>query len=101
MVPILIFYQYTLALVISVVTLLISIVLDTLFAPLPRLLQFAVQVPTLILLVNAFREEVLARIGSHGLTKFDVDGAFFFAAPLAAFGAKNLFGDLSRLRILA
>lgn len=94
-------YQYALALGISIVTLLISIILDTLFAPLPHLIQFIVQVPILVLVVNAFRAAVLERIGDYGLTEFDVNGAFFFAAPLAAFGAKHLFGDLRRLRILA
>ena len=85
-----------LAVGISVAALLISLTLDRLFAPLPAALQFVVQIPLLVLIVDEFRRLVLKHATRFGLTEADVNGTFFFAAPLAAFGAQSLFKDLRR-----
>jgi hypothetical protein len=85
--------RYALALGISIVALLISITLDRLLAPLPPIIQFAIQVPLLVLLVDEGRRALLHYTQ---IPKEDVDGAFFFAAPMAALGATSLFMDLRK-----
>lgn len=87
------FYRYILALGISVAALLISIALDRLLAPLPTFLQFAIQVPVLVLIVDEGRRFL---IHAAGFPADDVNGAFFFAAPLAALGATSLFLELQQ-----
>ena len=84
-------HRYILALGISVAALLISIALDRLLAPLPTLLQFIVQVPLLVLIVDEGRRYLIQTVG---LPADDVNGAFFFAAPLAALGAASLFLEI-------
>jgi len=86
-------HRYTLALGISVAALLISIAIDRLLAPLPTLLQFIVQVPLLVLIVDEGRRYL---IQTAGFPTDDVNGAFFFAAPLAALGATSLFLELQQ-----
>ncbi len=86
-------HRYALALGISFVAFLISFALDRLLAPLPPLAQFAIQVPLLVLLVD---EGHRALRHYTQLPKEDVDGAFFFAAPMAALGATSLFMDLRK-----
>ncbi len=86
-------HRYALALGISFVAFLISIALDRLLAPLPPLAQFAVQVPLLVLLIDEGRRFLLHYTQ---IPQEDVDGAFFFAAPLAALGATSLFMDLRK-----
>lgn len=85
-----------LAIGISVAALLISLTLDRLCAPLPPALQFFVQIPVLVLIIDEFRRIVLTHATRFGLTDADVNGTFFFAAPLAALGANSLFKDLRR-----
>ncbi len=83
---------------ISVATLLISIILDTVLAALPLFAQFLLQIPVLVLSIEAMQtatEHYLLPI--TGLQKTDVDTMFFFAAPLAAFGSASLFAELRRL----
>jgi hypothetical protein len=89
--------RFMLTIVVSVVALLTSLVLDRIMAPLPALPQFFVQVPILVLLMEEFRALVLRHAGAYGLTADNVNGTFFFAAPLAAFGALSLFRDLRRI----
>lgn len=84
-------HRYALALGISVAALLISIAIDRALAPLPTLLQFVIQVPLLVLIVDECRRYL---IQTAGFSTDDVDGAFFFAAPLAALGATSLFIEL-------
>ena len=83
--------RYILALGISIAALLISIALDRLLAPLPTLTQFLVQVPLLVLIVDEGRRFLIQK---GGFPADDVNGAFFFAAPLAALGATSLFLEL-------
>jgi hypothetical protein len=81
---------------ISIAALLISLILDTILSPLPPLIQFLVQVPALVLLMDEGRRAVLKEASYYNLTESDVNGTFFFAAPLAAFAAVDLFRDLRR-----
>ena len=80
---------------ISVTTLLISIILDTVLATLPLFAQFLVQIPALVLAIEAMQmfteRHILPRLD---LQKSDIDTTFFFAAPLAAFGSASLFAEL-------
>lgn len=85
-----------LAIGVSIVALLISLTLDRLFAPLPAALQFVVQIPLLVIIVDEFRRVILKHGARFGLTEADINGTFFFAAPLAALGASSLLRDLRR-----
>ena len=88
-------YLFTVA--ISVGVLLLSLVLYTIFAPLPAALQFVIQIPLLVLIVDAFRHAITTHATAFELTESDINASFFFAAPLAAFGASSLFRDIRRL----
>jgi hypothetical protein len=79
---------------ISIVSLLISYALDSLLAPLTALPQFLIQIPILVLLMDELRRLILSHASAFNLSADDVNGAFFFAAPMAAFGARSLFRDL-------
>ena len=82
---------------ISISTLLISLMLDAALAPLPGPLQFVIQVPLLVLAVSAIRDWIAPYAIRAGITNDDVNYTFFFAAPLAALGSRNLFADIRRL----
>lgn len=82
-----------LALGISVVALLISVALDTLLAHLPPVLQIPLQITTLILALDAFRQWLQIRVPPT----VDLNAMFFLAAPLAAFASRDLFRELERL----
>jgi len=88
--------RVALAIGISIAALLISLTLDMILSPLPPLLQFLVQIPALVLLMDEARRVVLKEAPHYELTETDVNGTFFFAAPLAAFAAVDLFRDLRR-----
>lgn len=82
---------------ISIVTLLMSIVLDTILAPLPLIAQFLIQIPVLVLSIEAIQQATEAYIlPSTDLQKQDVDTLFLFVAPLAALGSVSLFAELRR-----
>jgi hypothetical protein len=85
--------RVVLALTISIAALLVSLLLDTLLAPLPPIAQFLVQVPALVLLMDEFRQYLLRNLPA-GVTAESVDAAFFFAPPLAAITATNLLSDM-------
>jgi hypothetical protein len=89
--------KVTLIIGISIVTLLIAILLDTILAPLPLLAQFLIQIPVLVLSIEAIQQVtetyVLPRTD---LQKQDVDTLFLFVAPLAALGSVSLFAELRR-----
>lgn len=82
---------------ISIVALLISLTLDALFAPLPGPLQFIVQIPLLVLAMDSLRAWIAPYVIRQGILNEQVDSAFFFAAPLAAVGARSLFADIRRM----
>jgi hypothetical protein len=81
---------------ISIAALLISLVLDLLLSPLPTLIQFLIQVPAIVIVMDEVRRAALQEAPKYGLTAEDVNGTVFFAAPLAAFAAVDLFRDLRR-----
>jgi hypothetical protein len=81
---------------VSITVLLLSLTLDAICAPLPPVLQFLVQVPLLVLTVDALRRTALARATAIGLSADEINASFFFAAPLAAFGATTLFADMRK-----
>jgi hypothetical protein len=89
--------RFLLTIGVSIVSLLISLTLDRLLAPLSALPQFLIQVPILVLIMDEFRCLVLHHAAAYGLSTDDVNGTFFFAAPLAAFGSISLFSDLKRI----
>lgn len=75
----------------------ISLLLDLLLAPLPPILQILIQIPVLVLIIEECRRYTLANADRIGIDNFDINGAFFFTAPLAAFGAMTLFSDIRKL----
>lgn len=81
---------------ISIAALLISLILDMILSPLPPLVQFLVQVPAIVLIMDEIRRATLREAPKYDLTETDVNGAVFFASPLAAFAAVDLFRDLRR-----
>jgi hypothetical protein len=82
---------------ISISTLLISLMLDAVFAPLPGPLQFVIQIPLLVLAISALRDWIAPHAIRAGISNDQVDSSFFFAAPLAALGSRSLFADIRRL----
>ena len=93
-------YRFLLAIVVSIGTLLTAILLDMLFSPLPFVVQALLQIPILIILIDEARRFLLANIKNldKTLTADDINGCFFFAAPMAAFGSFSLFQHLERIR---
>ena len=89
--------RYAFTVGISVTALMISLALDVIFAPLPPVAQFIVQIPILVLIVDAFRHWCLVRAAELGLSDADINASFFFAAPMAALGAGSLFSDIRGL----
>ncbi len=82
---------------ISIVTLLMSIVLDTILAPLPLVAQFLIQIPVLVLSIEAIQKATETYVLPYtGLQKQDIDTLFLFVAPLAALGSVSLFAELRR-----
>ena len=87
-----------LAVAVSIATLLTALVIDLLLAPLPMVAQFLIQIPILALIMDELRRAVVKYVTRvHGLTEDDIDGTFFFAAPLAALASTHLMGDISSL----
>ena len=88
--------RITLILAVSISAFAISLILDLLLAPLSPILQFIIQVPILVLLIEEGRNYVLANSATIDISHQDINGAFFFAAPLTALAATSLFADLRR-----
>jgi len=89
--------KYILIISVSVGVLLLSTALDILCAQLKPGLHFLIQIPVLVILVDIFRHWSLDHASDFDITISDMNAAFFFAAPLATFGAKSLFGDIRQL----
>ena len=87
--------HYLLIVGISIAVLLISVILDTLCAPLSPAFQFVVQVPLLVFAVDTLRSWVLSQ--EWNLSESRINSSFFFAAPLAAVASRTLMGDIGRL----
>ena len=89
--------RVALAIIVSVAALTISLLLDRLLTPLSAIPQFLIQIPALVLLMDALRRITLSYTTDlHGLTADDVNSSFFFAAPLAAVGASDLMREIRR-----
>jgi hypothetical protein len=92
-------YRILLAIVVSVASFGIAVVIDMMFAPVPLVGRFLFQIPLLIILIDESRRWLLANINTFGnkLSVQDINGCFFFAAPLAAFGSLTLFKAFEQL----
>ena len=93
-----IIFRVLLVIGISLATLLISITLDFLCASLPSSLQFMIQIPILVLVLEEARRWLLVHVRNldRTLTIDDINSSFFFAAPIAAFGSMRLFHSIER-----
>jgi len=90
-------YRVALILAISIGILLISIIFDKILAPLPLVAHFLIFIPAIVLIVDEARQYTKENADMYKLRAADVDGAFFFAAPLAALAASSLF---TKMRVL-
>lgn len=80
---------------VSIAALLISLALDRLLAPLPAIPQFLIQIPTLVLTMDYLRTLTIHH-AAELLSSDAVNGAFFFAAPLAAVGSSSLMQEIKQ-----
>jgi len=92
-------YRFLLAIVISIGSLLIAVIVDMLFSPFPTVLQFILQIPVLVIVIDESRRLLLSNMGDS-LTEGEINSCFFFAAPMAAFGSLSLFRELEKLHPL-
>lgn len=90
-------YRIALILAISIGILLISIIFDRILAPLPLIVHFLIFVPAVVLTVDEARQYTKENADMYKLRATDVDGVFFFAAPLAALAASSLFTKMRDL----
>lgn len=92
-----ILYRFLLAIVVSIGTLLTALCLDTIFASFPTAAQYLFQIPILVIVIDEGRRLILEHGRRLGLSELDINGCFFFAAPMAAFGSFSLFKSLERI----
>jgi hypothetical protein len=86
--------RVALILVVSISAFIISFLLDLVLSPLPVILQFMIQIPILVILIEEGRRYALTNKKRLGLDEMEINGAFFLTAPLAAFAAVTLFKDI-------
>ncbi len=89
--------RYILIILVSLFTLLFSLVLDVLLRPIPPAMRFFIQVPVLVIVMDNMRLMLHDYAERFRLVKEHVNGAFFFAAPLAALASGSLFKDMRSL----
>jgi hypothetical protein len=89
-----ILYRIALILGVSIATLLTSVILDAIMSPLPAPAQVLIQLPALVLTIEVIRDWTLRHAADFSLTRDNIDAAFFFAAPLAAFASTSMFDEL-------
>lgn len=89
--------RYFLIILVSIFTLLFSVALDKLLAPIPPAMRFFIQVPILVIVMDDMRLMLHDYAERFRLVKEHVNGAFFFAAPLAALASGSLFQDMRSL----
>ena len=86
-----------LAIAVSVIALLLSLVLDRILAPLSLIPQFLIQIPVLVLAIDTIRQMTVSYLTHNfDLTDEDINGTFFFAAPLAAVASTDLMAEIRR-----
>jgi hypothetical protein len=84
-----------LSIVVSVIVLVIAVVVDKLCKDLPIHLQFLVQVPIIILVVDALRNYVLD--SSLELSDAEINACFFMASPMVSIGSVSLYSGIKAL----
>ncbi len=89
--------RYILIILVSLFTLFFSFLLDVLLRPIPPAMRFFIQVPVLVIVMDDMRLMLHDYAEKFRLVKEHVDGAFFFAAPLAALASGSLFKDMRSL----
>jgi hypothetical protein len=83
------FRKAILAIIVAATVLVIAVAADKLCRFLPLHLQFVVQVPIIILMIDALRNYVLA-ISTLGLTDSEINACFFMASPMVSIGSVSL-----------
>jgi hypothetical protein len=81
-----------LSVVVSAIVLIIAIGADKLCKTLPIHLQFVVQVPIIILLVDALRNIVLD--SPIELSDSEINACFFMASPMVSIGSASLYSGI-------
>jgi hypothetical protein len=84
-----------LSIVVSAIVLVIAVVVDKLCMPLPIHLQFLVQVPIIILVVDALRNYALG--SSLDLADSEINACFFMASPMVSIGSVSLYSGIKAL----
>lgn len=84
-----------LSVVVSAVVLVIAVVVDKLCKGLPIHLQFVVQVPIIILVVDALRNYVLD--SPIELSDSEINACFFMASPMVSIGSISLYSGIKSL----
>ena len=85
-----------LAIGVSIAALLISLALDRVLSPLSAIPQFFIQIPTLVLIMEYLRTLPIHHTAGL-LSTDDVNGMFFFAAPMAAVGSSSLMQEIKQM----
>jgi hypothetical protein len=85
-----------LIILICIVAFVTSYTLDQLFGSIPIAIRFVLQISLLVIIMDEFRRWVIKEAPAYGLHTDDITNAFFFAAPMAAFGAMDMFADIRR-----
>ncbi len=91
--------KYGLILFVNVIVISAAFGIDFALAPLTPITQFFVQIPILVLLIDWIYRTVIAYKDRIGVSSLDIDAAFVFAAPLAAFASPTLFADLRKVAL--
>ncbi len=93
--------RYFLIIGVSIFTLLFSVALDKLLVPIHPAMRFFIQIPVLVTVMDNMRLMLHDYAEQFRLVKEHINGAFFFAAPLAALASGSLFQDMrSLLRLI-
>jgi len=88
--------RFILAIGLSVSTLGISFILDRLFHRIPYHVQFFLQIPIIIIIIDNMRLYFLAHAPQYNLTEAEINGSFFFVAPMVSIGSATLFAEIRR-----
>ena len=90
------FRKAILAVIVAATVLVIAVAADKLCRFLPLHLQFVVQVPIIILMVDALRNYVLAT-STFGLSDSEINACFFMASPMVSIGSVSLYTGIKAL----
>lgn len=90
------FRKAILAIIVAATVLVIAVVVDKLCRFLPFHLQFVVQVPIIILMIDWLRNSVLST-SAFGLSDSEVNACFFMASPMVSIGSESLYDGIRAL----